>query len=81
MAPGTWRNAPLGRRRHDFDCVRLADSGALESNRILTEGPDEVLETLKRHDLYLACITSHCNLLDDSEEARTGGAEPLDTSD
>ena len=57
--------------RHDFDCVRLADSGALESNRILTEGPDEVLETLKRHDLYLACITSHCNLLDDSEEMRT----------
>ena len=55
---------------HDFDCVRLADRGVLDSERILTEGPDEVKETLAAHDLYLACVTAHCNLLDDEEEVR-----------
>lgn len=56
-------------RDHDFDCVRLADSGALDSDRILEQGPDEVKETLSAHGLYLACISSHCNLLDDDREA------------
>ncbi len=55
---------------NDFDCVRLADSGVLESDRILTEGPDKVLATLNQHGLYLAAITSHCNLLDDDENVR-----------
>ena len=55
---------------HDFDCVRLTDRGVLDSERILTEGPDEVKETLAAHDLYLACVTAHCNLLDDDEEVR-----------
>ena len=55
---------------NDFDCVRLTDSGVLESDRILTEGPDEVFETLDNHGLYLACITSHCNLLHDDENVR-----------
>ena len=40
-------------KAHDFDCVRLGDSGgAIDSEKILSEGPDEVLETLKKHDLY-----------------------------
>ena len=56
-------------RDHDFDCVRLADSGAQDSDRILEQGPDEVRETLSAHGLYLACISSHCNLLDDDREA------------
>ena len=67
---GVWRSAPLGRASHDFDCVRLSDRGVLESSRVLSEGPDEILETLDRHGLYLACITSHCNLLDEREEER-----------
>ena len=67
---GTWslEKCAAWASEHDFDCVRLADRGALDSNRILTEGPDKVLETLNRHGLYLACVTSHCNLLDDREE-------------
>ena len=56
-------------KEHDFDCVRLSDTGgAIDSDKILTEGPDEALETLKTHDLYLACITAHHNLLDDDQE-------------
>ena len=62
---------------HEFDCVRLNDSGALDSDRILEEGPEEVLETLERHGIYLACISSHCNLLDDDEAVRQGQAERL----
>ncbi len=57
-------------RQHDFDCVRLADHGALDSDRILEQGPAQVKETLDRHGLYLACISSHCNLLDDEPEVR-----------
>ncbi|MAT75086.1 hypothetical protein CMK14_08070 [Candidatus Poribacteria bacterium] len=53
---------------HDLDCIRLADSGVLDSDLILEVGPDEVKITLANHDLYLACISSHCNLLDDDEE-------------
>ena len=55
-------------REHDFDCVRLADRGDLDSQRILAKGPDQVLQTLAAHDLYLACVTAHCNLLDDDQE-------------
>ncbi len=55
---------------NNFDCVRLTDSGVLDSARILTAGPDEVLETLDHYGLYLACISSHCNLLDDDENVR-----------
>ena len=70
---GTWslEKCAAWASEHDFDCVRLSDRGVLESTRILSEGPDEVLETLNRHELYLACITSHCNLLDDHEEVRS----------
>ena len=57
-------------RAHDFDCVRLTDKGVLDSDRILTEGPAEVRETLAGSDLYLSCIAAHCNLLDDDSEVR-----------
>ncbi|MEW6754424.1 MAG: sugar phosphate isomerase/epimerase [Candidatus Latescibacterota bacterium] len=57
-------------RGNGFDCVRLSDRGALDSERILREGPDEVLDTFSRHGLYLSCIASHCNLLDDDEQVR-----------
>lgn len=55
---------------NDFDCVRLADRGALDSDTVLEQGPEPVRETLERHGVYLACITSHCNLLDDDEAKR-----------
>ena len=55
---------------NDFDCIRLADNGVLNSDRILETGPDEVNAILTSHDLYLACISSHCNLLDDEEDVR-----------
>ena len=50
---------------NDFDCVRLADNGTLNSEKILETGPDQVNTILSNHHLYLAAITSHCNLLDD----------------
>ena len=62
---------------HGFDCVRLNDSGALDSDHILAQGPDEVVETLARRGLYLACISAHCNLLDDDEGVRRQQAERL----
>ena len=65
-------------REHDFDCVRLNDSGALDSDHILSVGPDSVLETLRQHDLYLAALTAHYNLLDDDrEQARAAQAKLL----
>jgi sugar phosphate isomerase/epimerase len=60
-------------KSNDFDCVRLADRGALDSDTVLDQGPDRVRETLDNHDIYLACITSHCNLLDD--DRAKGAAE------
>ncbi len=57
-------------KEHDFDCVRLSDSGALDSDRILKEGPSQVKDTLAAQGLYLACLTSHCNLLDDEAQVR-----------
>ena len=41
-------------RAHDFDCLRLGSSGVLDPDKIQAEGPDEVLATLRQHDLYLA---------------------------
>ena len=65
-------------KTNDFDCVRLGDSGgATDSDKILTEGPDEVLDTLKKHDLYLACLTAHHNLLDDDEKVAQQEQERL----
>ena len=64
-------------KENDFDCVRLSDSGALDSDHILTEGPGEVTEALARHEIYLACISSHCNLLDDDAEVRQAQQERL----
>ena len=40
-------------KEHDFDCVRLGDiGGAIDSDKILTEGPDETLETLKKYAIH-----------------------------
>ena len=65
-------------REHDFDCVRLNDSGALDSDHILSVGPDSVLKTLRQYDLYLAALTAHYNLLDDDfEQARVAQAKLL----
>ncbi len=67
----TWAQA------NDFDSVRLADRGAADSERILSEGPAEVTETLASHGLYLACISAHCNLLDDDTSRRNAEQERL----
>ena len=52
---------------NDFDCVRPGDNGTLNSEEILETGPDQVNTILSSHHLYLAAITSHCNLLDDDK--------------
>jgi sugar phosphate isomerase/epimerase len=56
-------------KENDFDCVRLADRGALDSQKVLDGGAAEVLQTLKSRGVYLSCITAHHNLLDDDEQA------------
>ncbi|MBD05370.1 MAG: sugar phosphate isomerase/epimerase [Candidatus Latescibacterota bacterium] len=55
-------------RAHDFDCVRLTDRGAADPVQILKDSAP-LQESLKNHGLYLACLTAHCNLLDDDESA------------
>ncbi|NKB69423.1 MAG: TIM barrel protein [Candidatus Latescibacteria bacterium] len=62
---------------HDFDCVRLGDSGALDSDHILAGGAVQVSQTLADHDLYLACLTSHCNLLDDDQSQAQAESQRL----
>lgn len=68
---GTWA------KENDFACVRLADTGAADTHRILDQGPDELRDGLAKHDIYLACLTAHCNLLDDDEARRQSEQERL----
>ena len=68
---GAWAAA------NDFDCVRLADTGAADTHRILDQGPDELRDGLAKHGIYLACLTAHCNLLDDDEARRQSEQERL----
>ena len=64
---GNWDldECALWAKENDFDCVRLADNGALDSNNIINGGASQVKETLSKHEIYLSCITAHHNLLDD----------------
>ena len=66
---GNWSLDECARwaRENDFDCVRLADRGALDSQTIIDGGASSVRDTLSKHDVYLSCITAHHNLLDDDE--------------
>ena len=66
---GNWSLDECARwaRENDFDCVRLADRGSLDSQKIIDGGASSVRDTLSRHDIYLSCITAHHNLLDDDE--------------
>ena len=41
-------------RQHDFDCVRLADHGALDSDRILEQGPARSVPGLHKLALQFA---------------------------
>ncbi|MBT6150100.1 MAG: sugar phosphate isomerase/epimerase, partial [Gemmatimonadetes bacterium] len=73
-ADNTWSLQECAKwaREHDFDCIRLADRGAADSASILQD-PSVLRDGLAEHDQYLACLTSHCNLLDD--DAETAGLE------
>ena len=64
-------------KNHGVDCVRLTDNGVLDSDKILTEGPNQVLEILSKNDVYLSCIAAHCNLLDDDAEIRSQESQRL----
>ena len=44
---------------NDFDCVRLADRGALDSQKIIDGGASSVRDTLSQHDIYLSCNKQH----------------------
>ncbi len=79
-AENTWSLAECATwaKKHDFDCVRLTDSGVLDSELVLEQGgAAEVKETLSGHGLYLSCISAHCNLLDDDIEVREAQSERL----
>jgi sugar phosphate isomerase/epimerase len=64
-------------RANDFDALRLVATGVAAPERVLTEGPEEIRETLSAHGLYLAALTSHQNLLDDDPEQRALASEQL----
>ena len=66
---GNWtlEECALWAQKNDFDCVRLADSGALESKKIINGAASQVNDILSKHDVYLSCITAHHNLLDDDQ--------------
>ena len=70
---GNWSLDECARWAHenDFDCVRLADRGALDSQTIIDGGASSVRDTLSQHDIYLSCITAHHNLLDDDGSLAT----------
>ena len=79
-AENTWSLAECATwaKKHDFDCVRLTDSGVLDSELVLEQGgAAEVKETLSGQGLYLSCISAHCNLLDDDIEVREAQSERL----
>ncbi|MBT4097172.1 MAG: sugar phosphate isomerase/epimerase [Gemmatimonadetes bacterium] len=70
-ADNTWslQECATWARSHDFDCVRLSDKGAADSASIIQD-PAVLRQGLSDHGLYLACLTAHCNLLDDDEATR-----------
>jgi sugar phosphate isomerase/epimerase len=76
---GNWSLEECARwaRENDFDCVRLADRGALDSQKMIDGGATEVRDTLGQNDIYLSCITAHHNLLDDDENAARAEQERL----
>jgi len=56
---------------HDFHCVRLANRGVADPDKVLTEGSERITETLKSRGLYLAALqagTAPHAVLDADEE-------------
>ena len=76
---GNWSltECALWAKKNDFDCVRLANRGALDSQKMIDGGAGEVRATLSEHDIYLSCITAHHNLLDDDDEMATAEQQRL----
>lgn len=61
-------------KENDFDAVRLTANGVADPDKIIAQGGDELKQTLKEHDLYLAALTAHNNLLDDDINQRNAAA-------
>ena len=57
-------------KANDFDAIRPNASGTFDPDQILQTGGDEINETLQSHDIYLAALSAHNNLLDDDLQAR-----------
>lgn len=64
-------------RDNEFDGIRLSTSGVADPDLVLKQGPAEINDTLKAHNVYLAALAAHNNLLDDDLEKADQAAERL----
>ena len=64
-------------KANGFDAIRPNATGAFEPSAIIQSGGEAVKEILETHAVYLAALTSHCNLLDDDAETRKNARETL----
>ena len=60
-----------------FDAIRPNVNGLFEPNQIIQSDGKDVKEILSVTDIYLAALTSHCNLLDDDLEKRENARNTL----
>ena len=76
---GAWSLAECAAwaKTNGFDAIRPNATGVFEPNAIIQSGIEEVKEILNANDIYLAALTSHCNLLDDDAETRENARDTL----
>ena len=76
---GAWSLAECAAwaKANGFDAIRPNATGVFEPNVIIQSDTEVVKEILSAHDIYLAALTSHCNLLDDDVETRENARETL----
>ena len=76
---GAWSLAECAAwaKANGFDAIRPNATGVFEPSAIIQSGGEEVKEILSANDIYLAALTSHCNLLDDDAETRENARDTL----
>ncbi len=76
---GSWnlRECIEWAKDNDFDAIRPNANGLFEPNQIIRNGGDDIKQILSSTDVYVAALTSHCNLLDDDEARSTIARQTL----